>query len=85
MSTNAQAAIGSCQPPHDMPQQALRIVVLEATVHLLDVRRAVGHPPVVPPPALKDTAQLLAEVAPAVELIEAATGRSTHSPLPVLR
>jgi hypothetical protein len=33
----------------------------------------------------EDTAQLLAELAPAVELIDAATGRSTHSPLPVLR
>ena len=65
--------------------EALRIVLLEATVHLLDVQRALGHPPVVPPPALRDTAQLLAELAPAVELIEAATGRSTHSPLPVLR
>jgi uncharacterized protein (TIGR03083 family) len=65
--------------------EALRIVILEATVHLLDVQRALGHPPVVPPPVLKDTALLLAELAPAVEFIEAATGRSTHSPLPVLR
>ncbi|MGH3777674.1 MAG: maleylpyruvate isomerase N-terminal domain-containing protein [Pseudonocardiaceae bacterium] len=65
--------------------EALRIVLLEATVHLLDVQRALGHPPVVPKPALRETVQLLAELAPAVELIEAATGRSTHSPLPVLR
>jgi hypothetical protein len=56
-----------------------RIVLLEATVHLLDVQRALDHPPLVPSPALKDTAQLVAEVAPAVEFIEAATGRSTHS------
>jgi len=54
-------------------------------VHLLDIQRALDHPPVVPKPALQDTVQLLAELAPAVELIEAATGRSTHSPLPVLR
>ncbi|HKS51390.1 MAG TPA: maleylpyruvate isomerase N-terminal domain-containing protein [Pseudonocardiaceae bacterium] len=66
-------------------REALRIVVLEATVHLLDVQRALGQPPVVPPLALKDTVQVLAELAPAVEFIEAATGRSTHSPLPVLR
>ena len=66
-------------------REALRIVVLEATVHLLDVQRALGQPPVVPPLALKDTVQLLAELASAVEFIEAATGRSTHSPLPVLR
>lgn len=65
--------------------EALRIVVLEATVHLLDLQRALDHPPVVPTPALRDTVQLLAELAPAVELIEAATGRSTQSPLPVLR
>jgi hypothetical protein len=39
----------------------------------------------VPPLALKDTVLVLAELAPAVEFIEAATGRSTHSPLPVLR
>lgn len=65
--------------------EALRIVLLEATVHLLDVQRALDHPPAVPPAALADTAQLLAETAPAVEFIEAATGRSTLSPLPVLR
>ncbi|MGH4007470.1 MAG: hypothetical protein ACRDTH_04765 [Pseudonocardiaceae bacterium] len=58
---------------------------MEATVHLLDIQRALDHPPVVPPPALQATVQLLAELAPAIELIEAATGRSTHSPLPVLR
>jgi uncharacterized protein (TIGR03083 family) len=65
--------------------EALRIVLLEATVHLLDVQRALDHPPVVPTPALQDTVQLLAELAPTVEFIEAATGRSAHSPLPVLR
>jgi uncharacterized protein (TIGR03083 family) len=64
--------------------EAIRIVILEATVHLLDVQHALGHAPAVPLPALKDTAQLLVELAPAVEFIEAATGRSTHSPLPVL-
>lgn len=64
--------------------EALRIVLLEATVHLLDVQYALDHPPAVPMQALLDTVHLLAELAPAVELIEAATGRSTHSPLPVL-
>ncbi|MGH3883749.1 MAG: maleylpyruvate isomerase N-terminal domain-containing protein [Pseudonocardiaceae bacterium] len=63
--------------------EALRIVLMEATVHLLDLQRALNHPPVVPTPALQGTVHLLAELAPAVELIEAATGRSTHSPLPV--
>ncbi len=35
--------------------------------------------------ALRDTVQLLAALVPPVEFIEAATGRSTHLPLPVLR
>jgi uncharacterized protein (TIGR03083 family) len=65
--------------------EALRIVVLEAVVHLLDVQRAVDHPPSVPADALAETARLLAELAPAVEFVEAATGRSAHPPLPVLR
>jgi uncharacterized protein (TIGR03083 family) len=80
------SAVGPWPPSGALvtPAEALRIVLLEATVHLLDVQRALDHPPVVPKPALRDTAQLLAELAPAVEFIEAATGRSTHSPLPVL-
>jgi uncharacterized protein (TIGR03083 family) len=65
--------------------EALRIVVLEAVVHLLDVQRAIEHTPSVPAAALAETARLLAELAPAVEFIEAATGRSSHPPLPVLR
>ncbi|MBZ6473956.1 maleylpyruvate isomerase N-terminal domain-containing protein [Streptomyces griseocarneus] len=65
--------------------EAVRIVLLEATVHLLDVQRALDRPPLVPPQALSDTALLLAEVAPPVDFIEAATGRSARSPLPVLR
>ncbi len=64
--------------------EALRIVVMESTVHLLDVQRALDHSPAVPMQALQETVHLLAELAPAVELIEAATGRSTRSPLPVL-
>jgi uncharacterized protein (TIGR03083 family) len=65
--------------------EGIRIVLLEATVHLLDVLRALGKPPVLPAAALAETARLLAEVAPAVEFIEAATGRSANSPLPVMR
>jgi hypothetical protein len=61
-------------------REALRTVVLEATVHLLDVPRAIGHPPDAPPLAVEDTAQLLAELASAVEFIEAATGRAAHAP-----
>ncbi len=65
--------------------EGLRIMLMEATVHLLDVQRALGHPPALPGTALAHTASLLAEVAPGVELIEAATGRSATSPFPVLR
>ncbi|MGH3754190.1 MAG: hypothetical protein ACRDRP_16145 [Pseudonocardiaceae bacterium] len=62
-----------------------RLAALEQIWQVWAQVGALDHPPVVPTPALRDTVQLLAELAPAVELIEAATGRSTHSPLPVLR
>lgn len=65
--------------------EGLRIVTMEATVHLLDVQRALDQRPLVPIAALRDTTQLLVELAPAVEFIEAATGRSMQSPLPLLR
>lgn len=65
--------------------EAVRIIVMEATVHLLDLHRALDQPPAVPPAALRTTVHLLAEVAPDVDFIEAATGRSTTSPLPVVR
>jgi hypothetical protein len=48
--------------------EALRLVLLEATVHLLDVQRALDYPPVVPTQALQDTVQLLAELALAVRV-----------------
>jgi uncharacterized protein (TIGR03083 family) len=65
--------------------EGMRIVLLESVVHLLDAFRALGRSPEVPGPALRDTARLLAEMAPPVEFVEAATGRSARSPLPVLR
>lgn len=65
--------------------EGLRIVLMEATVHLLDLQRALGRAPDVPATALRQTGQLLAELAPVVTLIEAATGRSATSPFPVLR
>jgi hypothetical protein len=72
-------------PSGVMLGEGLRIILLEATVHLLDVQRALGQPPELPDTALAHTASLLAEVAPGVELIEVATGRSATSPFPVLR
>ena len=60
-------------------------MLLESTVHLLDVLDAPGRAPDVPAAALRDTAHLLADLADPVALVEAATGRSASSPLPVLR
>ncbi len=65
--------------------EVLRIAVMEAVVHLLDLQRALGQLPEVPADALAITVRLLAEVAPAIELIEAATGRTEAMPLPVIR
>lgn len=65
--------------------EALRIVLMESVVHLLDVLDGLGLFPHLPTPALEETRDLLAEVADPVELIEAASGRSSNSPLPVLR
>lgn len=65
--------------------EALRIVLTEAVVHLLDVQRALGRQPDVPAAALRETAILLAEVAEPLDFVEAATGRSTAAVLPVLR
>lgn len=65
--------------------EALRIVLMESVVHLLDVLHALGQAPEIPAAALRETSHLLAEVAEPVSLIEAATGRSPTSPLPVLR
>ncbi|WP_067818847.1 maleylpyruvate isomerase N-terminal domain-containing protein [Nocardia inohanensis] len=66
--------------------EGVRIVLLEATIHLLDVLRALELPPeLVPATALAETAALLAELPPPVDFIEAAAGRSTASPFPILR
>lgn len=65
--------------------EALRIVLMESVVHLLDVLHGLGRDPCVPAPSLRETAHLLAEVAEPVAFIEAATGRSANCPLPVLR
>jgi uncharacterized protein (TIGR03083 family) len=65
--------------------EVLRLAILEATVHLLDLDRALDAPPVVPAAALHTTAVLLAEVAPSVDFVEAATGRTPLNPFPVIR
>jgi hypothetical protein len=58
---------------------------MESVVHLLDVLHALGRAPEVPADGLRETVHLLAEVAEPVSFVEAATGRSVGSPLPVLR
>ncbi|HEX6500444.1 MAG TPA: maleylpyruvate isomerase N-terminal domain-containing protein [Micromonosporaceae bacterium] len=67
--------------------EALRIALLEAVVHYLDLARALDLPvpgPVVGEP-LRATAALLAEVADPVVFVERATGRSDVEVLPVIR
>jgi hypothetical protein len=66
-------------------REAVRLILLESTVHLLDVLRALDMEPVVAAGALRESAALLAETAPLVEFVEAAAGRSATNPLPVLR
>ena len=65
--------------------EGVRIILMESTVHLLDVLDALGRAPEPPADALRETADLLAAVADPVALIEAASGRVAASPLPVLR
>ncbi|GAA0585477.1 maleylpyruvate isomerase N-terminal domain-containing protein [Paractinoplanes ferrugineus] len=64
--------------------EAVSIGVLEATVHLLDVQRALGRTPAVPEAGLAHTAEVLAQIAPPVDFIEAATGRASADLFPVL-
>jgi uncharacterized protein (TIGR03083 family) len=65
--------------------EAASIGILEATVHLLDLQRALDAPPDVPGAGVEHTVGLLARMAPPVEFIELATGRSTGPVFPVLR
>jgi hypothetical protein len=64
--------------------EALSIGILEATVHMLDLQRALELPPSVPADGLALTTAVLTEIADPVAFIEAATGRTTDPVLPVL-
>jgi uncharacterized protein (TIGR03083 family) len=66
-------------------EEAVSIGVLEATVHLLDLQRALDVPPEVPAAGLRHTVGLLATMTPPVDFIELATGRSQVALFPVLR
>jgi uncharacterized protein (TIGR03083 family) len=65
--------------------EAVSIGILEATVHLLDLQRALEVPPAVPRAGLEHTVRLLATMTPPVDFIELATGRSEVTLFPVLR
>jgi hypothetical protein len=65
--------------------EAVSIGILEATVHLLDLQRALELPPDVPGAGLEHTVGLLAAMTPPVDFIELATGRSQVAMFPVLR
>jgi uncharacterized protein (TIGR03083 family) len=65
--------------------EAVSIGVMEATVHLLDLRHALGQPADLPAGGLAHTTAVLVAMAPPVDLIEAATGRvSAVTVFPVL-
>ena len=64
--------------------EAVSIGIMEATVHLLDLHRALGQEVDLPAAALAHTAALLAEMAPPVAFIEVATGRGADGVFPVL-
>jgi uncharacterized protein (TIGR03083 family) len=66
-------------------EEAVSIGILEATVHLLDLQRALGAPPELPAAGVEHTVALLAQMAPPVDFIELATGRSSAALFPVLR
>jgi hypothetical protein len=58
---------------------------VEATVHLLDLQDALARPAAeVPAEGLTHTAAVLVQMAPPVDFIEAATGRSRIGLFPLL-
>ncbi|MFC7622794.1 maleylpyruvate isomerase N-terminal domain-containing protein [Microlunatus sp. GCM10028923] len=65
--------------------EALRIALMEATIHLYDLQHALGLDPDAPAVAAAETARLLAELPDPAAFIEAASGRSETPVLPVLR
>jgi hypothetical protein len=60
------------------------IGIVEATVHLLDVQRALGFEPDVPEAGLEHTVAVLSRIPPPLDFIEAATGRASTELFPVL-
>ena len=75
----------STDPTGSPPAEAVSIGILEATVHLLDLQRALGVAPDVPYAGLDHTVKVLARMTPPVDFIELATGRREIALVPVLR
>lgn len=65
-------------------EEAVSIGIVEATVHLLDLQRALGREADIPAAGLTHTATVLAQIAPPVDFIESATGRASTDLFPVL-
>ncbi|GAA5199191.1 hypothetical protein GCM10023322_74230 [Rugosimonospora acidiphila] len=65
-------------------EEAASIGVLEAAVHLLDLRHALDLPREAPVAALEHTMAVLAAMAPPVDFIQAATGRRAAELFPLL-
>ncbi|GAB7051807.1 maleylpyruvate isomerase family mycothiol-dependent enzyme [Catenuloplanes indicus] len=64
--------------------EAAGIGIVESTVHLLDLQRALGREPAVPPSGLAQTAEILAAIPSPIAFIEAATGRATGPLFPLV-
>lgn len=66
-------------------EEAVGIGIVEATVHLLDLQDALARPAAeVPAEGLTHTVAVLVQMAPPVDFIEAATGRSRTALFPLL-
>ncbi|MBU2665359.1 maleylpyruvate isomerase family mycothiol-dependent enzyme [Actinoplanes bogorensis] len=61
--------------------EMLGIGIVEATVHLLDLERALGVEPAVPAEGLARTSSVLAAMATPVDVIEGLTGRTPFTPV----
>ncbi|MGC9669524.1 maleylpyruvate isomerase N-terminal domain-containing protein [Planosporangium sp. 12N6] len=64
--------------------EVISVGIVEATVHLLDLQRALGLPPDVPADGVAHTTDVLAQMAPPVDFIEVATGRSGAELFPLM-
>ena len=61
--------------------EVVSIGIVEATVHLLDLQRALATTPSVPGGGLEHTVAVLSRTAPPIDFIEAATGRTPFRPV----